>query len=144
MGLEQQRIDGDFISFELATKTTDIGNALDAQQLTANDPVLDAAQIGGAILLCVAFFGAQRVLVDFTQSGTEWRHRGLSKTCWNIVFGFGKSFLNLLTRPVDVGVFGKNDGHYAQAKAAKRTDFFNARNGGHCLLHRESNKALDI
>jgi hypothetical protein len=144
VGFQSFAVDVDLVLFDESTEAAHVGHALDAQQLSAHDPILDGAQFGGGVTFFVAGFGAQDILVDLAEAGG---HRGQFRrpeALGDVVLGHQQPFADLLARPVHVDLVVENDGDDRQAEPGKAADLFEAWDVAAGLFDGEGNQAFHV
>ena len=121
-GLEQVGVYGHLVLLEVAAHGVDLHHPLDAGKLAADDPVLNGAQLHGAVAVFVALLGHHHVLVNFPQPGGDGGHLGGTEFAGNGVFGLTQVLADELAGKVDVHVFREDHGHYREAEEGDGAD----------------------
>ena len=137
-------VHGYFVLLDVAAEATHVGHAGRAQQLPAHQPVLQRAQLGGRILVFVALFGVQHILVNLAQArrdGSQLRHAGAGR---NLPLGVPEALRHLVAGPVHVRLVGKHDGDHREAKAGKRAHLLHVGDGGNGLLDGKGHEPLHV
>ena len=123
------RLYGYLVLFEHTAQGVYLCHTFSTDQLGFDDPVLNATQLHGVVLVLKAFFRKNYVLINLPQTRADRGHFRYSQARRNVVLRFFEAFGYLSTRPIDIDLLFKYNRHYAQTKATDGTQLQHFRNG---------------
>ena len=135
-------MNGHLVLLEHTAKTAHIRHALRTEELSADDPVLDRAEIFQAVLSFVTRRRPDNILIDLTQAGGDGCEFRYPRLAGDLILDADEFFADLLPGPVDVSLIPEYNGDDRQAETGNGTDLGDARYAGGCLFERKGDQSL--
>ena len=142
VGQQALRIELDLVLAHFTAEGQDFGDAGHRHQQQLHDPVVEAAQRHGVILLWI--LGAQDVLVDLSQAGGVGADARRADAFRDLLARRLQSFEHQLAREIDIGAFLEHHGDYRQAGLGDRAYFLHVRQCVHDRLDGEGDELFDF
>src|SRR6185503_20793075 len=116
-------------------------DARHGHQLAADVPIMNSAQIDGAVFIAICF---NFVLIDFAKARRNRTHFRRTDIRWYLLASRREAFHDQLACEVNVGGIREDNRYIRDAKFGYRTNLFHVRESTHCHFDWKGDLSFDL
>ena len=137
VGIQLVSIHCHLILLHITAPTAHFCNTGSSRKLLSYYPVLQSSQLGKRVFMLISILGSYRIMVDFTQSGSNRSHFSIS-ILWQLFLYLSQYLAHLRTSPIDICLIIKHQGDDRETTTRNTSTLLEPRNVGECHFHRSS------